>query len=184
MRINIKAEVDKTQLQRLKFAIEKLISAVQLQKNDYPYRCAVDYQQSLIKAIMTQKYSGRYAPYHPRYRLWKEQYSATTGYHVLKGDFVKSIKVFKVGTGKNQGWAGGVFPGSMDTGGKSWFGKGDRGRPKSIEMYIGIMEGVYSTYVQRHPRRPLFEPVREDYAENGWKKRGLEALQRIGRSWS
>lgn len=184
MTINFKVEVNKVQLDRILFAMEKLISAVQLQKNDHCYRCAVDYQQLVIGAITSQKYAP-YTPYVKRYKEWKEKYGKLSGFHRLGGDLVKNIKSFKTGVGKNQGWAGGVVPGSMDTGGKSWRGKGDKGPPKSIEFYAGIMEGkVKVRRKQNHPLRKVFEPVRNEYAKGGFLLRGEETLQKIGRNWS
>jgi hypothetical protein len=64
----------------------------------------------------------------------------------------------------------------MDSGGKSWFGKGQagpKGPSKSIEMYGRVEEN----------RRPIFAPSMREYEKNGYQKRGDEMLERIKADW-
>ena len=85
---------------------------------------------------------------------------------------MKSLGAYKLGGG----YIGGVQPGAMDSGGKSWYGKGKmgaKGESKSIEMYGRVEEH----------RRPVFTPTMDEYEKDGWQKRGDEMLKRIEADW-
>jgi len=68
----------------------------------------------------------------------------------------------------------GIPSGIYDKGGKSWFGSGDKGPPKSIAMYGKKAEKL----------RPMFKPTQDEYAKNDWEKRGEQALHEIKRGWA
>ena len=75
-----------------------------------------------------------------------------------------------------EGYLGGVHPGAMDSGGKSWHGKGKKGpkgESKSIEMYGRVGEN----------KRPVFEPVMEEYKKAGWQKRIDTFMKRMEADW-
>jgi hypothetical protein len=153
-------------------------------KDEMQRRCAVDYFQLVVKNIFSMN-SPRPA-YVPRYRTWKYEYG-WNGYPSpwrLGGDLVKSLSAFK----SKKGWVGGVPENAMDSGGKSWFGKGSKGgsgKSKPITMYGSVMEyGGSWPKAGNHPARPVFGPTAEEYAADGWLKRGDEALQEIGKEWS
>ena len=136
---------------------------------------------------MTQRFAGGYAPYNTRYARWKEQFAATTGYHVLKGDAIKALTVQKVRVYKwVQIWFSGIPEGVKDTGGKSWlYPLGSlKGKPKSIAMYMYVGEygGNYGKG-GKHPKRAVFGPSMVEYSRQGQKKRGGEYLKDIERQW-
>jgi len=143
-------------------------------------RCAIGYAQLLVRNIMTQKHMGGYAPYHPRYRQFKQDYFAG-GWWRLKGDLVKNIVNFREGVG----WMGGVPAGVFDTGGKSWFGMGRKGKRKQIAMYarVGEFGGKLPRGGGDHPARPIFQPTTEEYADGEWLKQGGLAMKDIEGSW-
>jgi len=149
-------------------------------------RCAIDYYQLVMKKILAMN-SPRPA-YSKRYRNWKYEYG-WMGYPSpwrLKGDLVNSLTAFKA----SNGWIGGVPIGAVDSGGKSWFGKGSKGplgKAKPIAMYGTVMEkgGDYTAQGGGvHPARPVFGPAAEEYAREGWMRRGMEAVNELKKSWA
>ena len=172
-------------MSRYKAALEKVRNSVNtFGVDEMQRRCAVDYYQLVIKNIM-----GKTRPipgYVPRYRAWKYEYG-WEGYPSpwrLRGDLVKSLTAFRNTGG---GWYGGV-PRGASAGGKSWFGKGSKGasgKMKSIGKYGWVMEyGGSWPRAGAHPPRPVFGPSAKEYAAQGWRKRGAEALSRIRKAWS
>ncbi|GAF75517.1 unnamed protein product [marine sediment metagenome] len=132
-------------------------------------RCAIGYAQVLVRNIMSTGYP--IPPYSERYAKWKKKYGKK-GYPAtwqLFGDLVKNIANFKSGIG----WMGGIQAGIFDSGGKSWLGKGDKGRPKRIAMYAAVNER----------KRPIFRPTMEEYADTDWLKQAGLAMKNIERSW-
>jgi len=169
----IKIEINQADKQRIFSALDRIKSVADVQvKDTMQMKCAVDYYQLVMKNIQSRNRPG--LAYSKRYRNWKYEYS-WSGYPApwrLRGDLVKSLGAYRFG----DGYIGGVQPGAMDTGGKSWFGKGKegpKGPSKSIEMYGRVEEH----------RRPVFKPAKEEYAKDGWIKRGNELLKRIGAEW-
>ena len=169
----ISIEINKADVARLVSALDRIETTVKVQVPDtMQFKCAVDYYQLVMTNIM--KMSSPNPPYSERYGNWKKKYG-WQGYPSpwrLKGDLVKSLGAYKFG----EGYIGGVEPGAMDSGGKSWFGKGKsgaKGPSKSIEMYGRVGEN----------RRPVFTPTMEEYAKDGWQKRGDEMLKRIEADW-
>lgn len=100
---------------------------------------------------------GGYKPYHPAYAEWKKKYGKLSGFWSLTGDLFENTKSFRV----KGGYFGGISSNVTDRGGKSWYGAGDKGPPKSIAMYGTVMEeGLKNTRGSGdHPKRPLFRPV-------------------------
>lgn len=133
-------------------------------------KCAIGYTQLLVKNIMTEKYASGYASYHPRYRVWKRQYAPGKGFWRLKDDLVRNLGPFRQGNG----WMGGVPAGALDTGGKSWFGKGDIGKRKPMAMYATINER----------KRPIFEPTMDEFALSAWPEQAGLAMKDIERAWT
>jgi len=169
----ISVEVNKTDQARLFKALERLLNVVKVQGTDtMQWKCATEFYQLVMKNI--SKRSRPSPAYSKRYRNWKYEYG-WMGYPSpwrLRGDLVKSLGAYRLG----DGYLGGVQPGARDSGGKSWFGKGKlgpKGPAKSIEMYGRVEEH----------RRPLFKPTQDEYAKDGWLKRGDEMLKRMGAEW-
>lgn len=175
MQLKFDVSINKDQFSNIMFSLEKMLGQLELEENDLNYRCSVDYQQLVIGNINQQKF--KYPSYRDRYAKWKRKYS-NEGFHKLAGDLVNNIKVFKVGTNE---WMGGVTPGVVDSGGKSWFYPlGDkRGKRKVIAMYATVME----LGLNNHPARPIFKDTREEYAANTWENRGIESLKKVTRNW-
>jgi len=174
-------------LKRYMRALENLqMTALGFCQDEMQRRCAVDYFQLVVKNLMAGNRPG--PAYTPRYRTWKYEYG-WEGYpspRRLRGDLVRSLTAFRKSSG--HGWAGGVPPGAMDAGGKSWFGKGadgPKGKSKSIGMYGWVMEhGGSWPQAGTHPKRPIFEPTAKEYASEGWGKRGKEALDELKKGWA
>jgi hypothetical protein len=171
--MQISVKIDQADLQRLMSALDGVQSVVKVQGGDtMQWKCATDYYQ-LVMANMLKMRSPS-PGYSMRYRNWKYEYG-WMGYPSpwrLRGDLMRSLGSYRYG----DGYLGGVQPGAMDSGGKSWFGKGrlgPSGKIKSIEMYGNVEEA----------RRPLFEPTMDEYAGAGWLKRGDEMLGKIEARW-
>ena len=165
-------------------ALDRIERVAKAQMRILPFLCATDYHHLLIGNLLSQKFYGQYPRYSPRYAHWKtEVVLKGSQFWLLYGDLVKSITIFERAdrmTPTRGAWMGGVPAGVHDRGGKSWFGKGDKGKPKPIAMYGRVMEFGLHT----HPERPLFKPTMDEYASAGWKKRGAEALNKIRMAWS
>jgi len=136
---------------------------------------------------MTQKFAGGYAPYNTRYQRWKEQFAATTGYHVLKGDAVKAIVAELVRKYKwTSVWFSGIPDGVKDAGGKSWLYPlgSPKGKAKSIAMYMYVSEhgGDYGLG-GKHLKRPVFGPSAVEYSRAGHQRRGAEYLKNVEGAW-
>lgn len=139
--------------------------------------CAIEYYQLVHKNIMSEKYAGSYAPYSKAYAKWKKKKDYKyPGWWKLNLDLIKALTIFKQG----DGYVGGVPPGVMDTGGKSY----GKGRPYKIAKYGWIAEwgGVFAG--QAHPARAVFQPTMDEYAKDSWKKKGQEALNKVGGAWA
>ena len=172
----ISIEIKQADMTRMVSALERLQQTVKIQGLDtMQFKCAVDYYQLVTEKIMKR---NRPSPaYSKRYRNWKYEYG-WSGYPSpwrLRGDLVKSLGSYRY----KEGYLGGVQPGAMDSGGKSWFGKGKedpKGPIKPIEMYGRVEE-----YGKK--KRPVFEPAMEEYKKDGWVKRQDEMLKRLEADW-
>ena len=175
---------------RLLWATHKVEDNVNFLKMEMPRDMALDCQRQLISNIVSQKYVGEWGTgraYHPRYRVWKEQYGRAGGmkFWILWGDLLKNIKVFKENyVGRHWGWKAGIQASAMDTGGKSWLGMGQRGRSKPIAWYARILEygGVFGEG-GTHPPRPVFGPTLRDFHKEEGPKYLSQAAIRILRQW-
>jgi len=168
-------------------AINKISAEAKRLLNWFPEICAIDYSHLVVGNIMRQKHMGSYAPYNTRYAAWKVKYGrAGGGYWRLMGDLVKNITHFKVSTlvMGDVSWMGGIPFGVTDTGGKSWFGRGDRGKAKSIAMYGHVMEwGGYYPGAGYHPPRPIFAPSLNEYIHYGLRERTREVVKSLIGKW-
>ena len=162
-------------------------------KMEMPRDMAIDCQRNLIAAIVSQKYVGEWGgagrTYHPRYRVWKEQYGGGgMKFWILWGDLLKAIKVFKQKyIGRHWGWMAGIQAGTMDKGGKSWLGTSQRptGRPKPIAWYAGILEwGGEFGEGGYHPPRPVFGPTLRDFHKEEGPKYLSTAALRVLVQWA
>jgi len=172
----ISVKINQADTARIMGALNRLQTTVKVQgKDTMQFKCATDYYQLVLNNI-NKRHSPRPA-YSRRYKNWKYEYG-WQGYPSpwkLKGDLVQSLGSFRFG----DGYLGGVQPGARDSGGKSWHGKGKKGQKgtyKSIEMY-----GRVGEYGKK--KRPVFEPTMEEYAKDGWQKRGDEMITRMGADW-
>lgn len=175
----IRIYFDANQLRRWMSALNDVEKRVPFQVTENMQRtCSIDYAHRVMRNIMGGRYGAGSPPvpsYHPRYARWKLENFGNIGTWRLKGDLVRNITFFKV----ENGWMGGVPNGVYDSGGKSWYGQGDRGGTKEIARYGRANEfGLH--------KRPVFGPTRQEYmedADDGWMKRGEEVLVRIGQRW-
>lgn len=179
--IKLEIEFDRSDVMRYIRALRRIQRAVDREKVELPYRCAVGYVNMLRHNIMTQKHMGTYPPYNPRYASWKSQYFATTGFWVMRGAVVRALTVYR--DRHPQRWIGGLPPNAGTVPGSSWFGPPGRGKPKSINMYAHVNEygGHYGGAY--HPERPIFRPTKIEYERNEFPKRVSESKNIIGRSW-
>lgn len=168
-------------LNRILRALKRVTRAKDREKVELPYRCATDYVFALTRNIMTQRFAGGYPPYNPRYRDWKGQYFASTGFWVMRGALVNALTVYR--DGRPTRWVGGLPPNAGTVPGSSWFGPPGTGKPKSINMYAYVNEygGLYAGYY--HPPRPVFRPTKVEYERRGFPDRIEESKRIIGRSW-
>jgi len=169
----ISVEVNQADINRIVSSLKRIETTVKVQGMDtMQFKCATDFYQLVMLNIM--KRSMPRPAYSKRYRNWKYEYG-WMGYPApwkLRGDLVKSLGAYRLA----DGYIGGVEPGAMDSGGKSWFGEGKaggKGPSKPIEMYGRVEEN----------RRPIFGPSMNEYAKDGWLKRGDEMLKRIEADW-
>jgi hypothetical protein len=179
--INLEIVFDRSDISRYLRALKRIERAVNREKVELPYRCAVDYVNLLRYNIMTQKGMGSYPPYNPRYESWKSQYFATTGFWVMRGSIINSLTVYRAG--HVQRWVGGLPPNAGSVPGSSWFGPPGTGRPKSINMYAYVNEYGGNYGGAYHPPRPIFRPTKIEYQRSGFGKRVKESKDLIGRSW-
>ena len=169
-------KIDRQMLGRIINAINVVERAVRTERSELPYRCAVDYLGVVRKNITQGTYATNYPPYNPKYAKWKvETMMAGSTFWILKRDLLRSLTVIK----KRWGYVGGIPLGAMDSGGKSWYGRGGKGKRKPITMYAKTIEFGLG----KQPARPVFEPSANEYAEDGWKKQGKESLRKIKDAW-
>lgn len=169
--ITVDAQFDKTQLKKLLSRLSLVQRTVHYYIDspaELPRKMALSYIANIRSFIMFQKGMVKYQGYDPDYAEWKRQYGRGRGYWSLYGDLFTALSVFR----KGKDWFGGVNYYAMDSGGKSWFGKGDRGAPKKIAMYGSVMEEGIKTSIRGsgvHPARPLFTPVLKDFVSSASK---------------
>lgn len=160
---------------------------VHRQAEDLPRKNSIDYVMLLIRNIQTQKFSGTYAPYNPRYAEWKSQYGKRQGFHQLAGDLVNALRSFRIvstRSGVTAAYMGGITQGITDSGGKSWFGEGNKGKNKSISMYARVSEfGGNFGRGGVHPARPVFTPTALEYDDGGRNIRSKETVSKIKNRW-
>jgi len=176
-------------LRRWYAATHKLEKEANKEWDENPKRNAIGYSNLLITNIMMQKGMGHYPSYHPYYAYWKAQYGlGGGGFWRLMGDLVKSITHFRVTETRKKQWKsymGGVPSSAVDSGGKSWFGRGDKGPPKRIAMYGYVMEyGGTWAKAGVHPPRPLFGPTAEEYQKVQWWKELEVTRSKLVNTWS
>lgn len=148
-------------------------------------RCATGFHHLLLNNLnsATAKYSYQY--YTRKYAAWKKLRSGygSAGWWKLSGDLINAVIKRKT-SGRVKGWIVGIND-IKDSGGKSWHGKGDIGKPKQIGMYATVMEhgGNLPHGGGKHPPRPLFGPTRDEYADDYWPSEGIRALRSIRGRW-
>jgi len=169
----ISVQVDQQDAARLFAAADRVYHTIETQgKDTMQFKCATDYYQ-LVMANIMKRHSPKPA-YSKRYRNWKYEYG-WMGYPSpwrLGGDLIRSLGAYRY----DKGYIGGVQPGVMDSGGKSWFGEGKnkpKGPSKSIEMYGRVEEH----------RRAVFAPTMVEYAKTGWITRLNELKKRAESDW-
>lgn len=173
--LNIGIRFDVSDARRFRRATNKVYTRAKYWIEDEMQRqCAIKLANNIYIAIKFGKYS--YQPYNLRYENWKNTYFPGKPFWELKGDLAKALQAFKTPRGN---WAAGVPAGIMDSGGKSWFGTGDKGRPKEIAMYGSINERL----------RPLWKPeseafIDEAFIDNDWRQQARMALKEIGKGWN
>ena len=181
--IVFKIEYNKHHLNRIQSAFKRVKETVKSERKKMPRLCALDFRDLLSRNIMTQKFAGSYAPYNPRYKLWKEQnsgYGAGGGFWILSGKIVSSLTVYN-DKGDTRWFSG--LPKKMPVDRPSWLKAGKTGKTVDINLVAHVNEfgGQYGSYY--HPPRPVFIPTKNEYAKSGFLKRGKDSLKIIGRSW-
>jgi hypothetical protein len=170
----LKVSFKEIDYQRIMNALRKLdVLAPVIIEDDMQRACATDFYQLVFSNIVTRKYTSTDPRYSKRYAEWKMDNVGHLHPWLLKGDLLEALTGFKSKTG----WMGGIPAGVMDSGGKSWRGSLDIGPAKSIAWYGRILE-----YNRKKPR-PVFQPTTEEYARNGWKIQGRNALRQVGNLW-
>lgn len=166
------ASLNETDFRRIQKAVDRLIVSARRAQTECPRTLAEGYVEEVREAIISSKYSSKYQDYNERYEEWKHKHGKGLRFWDLFGDLISNLHAFPV----ESGFFGGIPSGTMDSGGKSWLGKGDKGPSKDIAWYGWIMEegGVFvgnAGVTQRHPKRALFTPV-----FNSYKIRARKAL--------
>jgi hypothetical protein len=170
----------KGHMNRIKDALSNILRKANIEKQDFPYFCAVGFKDLLLKNLLSQKFSATYQPYSEKYADWKtKKMLMGSTFWRLYGDLLASIEIVKDGSG----WFAGIPKGVMDSGGKSMGGSRSNriGRPKYIGMYATIMERGNLKGTQ--PARPAFDPSTEEYAAKEWITEGDKALRRFKALW-
>jgi hypothetical protein len=195
-------------------AVERLKDNLDRQAHtELPRRMAYEFKNILIENMSQQKFVagwGSGASYNPEYRKWK--YSAlggNLGFWFLKGDLLKSIKVWPLSTmgiaspkmstrrsgaylggAKSRPYMVGIPAGKYDTGHKSWYSRpweGDYyGKRKLIAMYAHVLEFGGDFRAQKggkHPKRSVFTPSLIGYRRREARSTAGRTLRQIGR-WS
>jgi len=187
--ITFKAEFKKDDERRYKNALNKLERRVNywllFRGGEFNRRCAQWYANRVIDNIHQQRFSARWPGYSFLYGMWKRTYFPGTAAYkwMLKGDLLDNIMYIREGGG----WFGGIPAGIYDTGGKSWFGRGDVGRPKEIAMYARVLEygGDYSALGGGfHYPRPLFRPTFEQFLKTDVPRFVDTMMKDIERQWT
>jgi len=164
------------QYNRWKRAVDKLRARAMSEKDNLPRRMSIEYIDDIRKNIHSGRFNGTYRSYNPRYADWKYGvYKSIGSFWVLSGDLVASLKSQK----KQKGWFGGIPAGVYDSGGKSWLGKGNRGRKMPIAQYANWME--YGRAGQ--PSRPLFRPTLIEYSAGKGLTQLADARRKLMGEW-
>jgi hypothetical protein len=191
--ITVDAQFDKGQLKQVLHRLSLVQKAVHYYIDSpaqLPRKLALYYVANIRMFIMYQKFMSNYQGYNPDYAAWKQKYGKGRGFWNLYGDLVTNLSVFR----KGRDWFGGISYYAMDSGNKSWFGEGDKGKVKRIAMYGSVMEEGIRVSTNRsgvHPARPLFTPVLKDFASSQSKATQGQAwtisekmLMIVGDYWS
>jgi hypothetical protein len=170
-------------------AVTRMVYYYMQPPGELPRMLSIKYVEEVRKYLLDAR-RGRfgYTPYNAEYSEWKKKFGRYSGFWSLFGDLVENVKSSRA----EGGYFGGVVSTAMDRGGKSWYGKGDKGESKSIAMYGTVMEegspNIRGSGV--HPARPLFVPVFKEFVYS--KSRGEagmawgicdSALMKIGSKW-
>jgi len=167
-----KVRIEQKDIRRINRALSRVFRSVVGQQNVLPRDQAFQHTNLLIFNINHQSIIV-YKTLNKRYREWKQKYGKGPGkfkYWVLFGDLLKNIN-----TSQTRGmYFSGIRSGIYDTGGKSWLGQGDKGKPKEIGMYAS----------ENEKRRPVFGPTENEYAHSADRKKLVEkGARHILRSW-
>jgi len=140
------------------------------------------YSSKVIANILSKKWS--FMPYVQRYSDWKAKVGlGSQPFWKLKGDLVASINNFQ----EKGGWVGGI-PGSVtDSGGKSWFGKLDKGDSKRIAMIATVLEygGDYRARKGGyHFPRPVLSNTLDEFEQQNYDGIPDRVMSDIERNWS
>ena len=191
--LTVEAEFDKTQLKQVLSRlnlVQKTVHYYIESPGQLPKKLALKYIANLRSFIMFQRGMSSYQGYNTDYADWKSQYGKGGGFWKLYGDLFTALSVFN----KQTGWFAGVPYGTLDSGGKSWFGSGNKGAPSWIAMYGSVMEEGLKTSIRGsgvHPARLLFVPILKDFvyskskgAQGGAWDLADKMLEIVGDYWS
>lgn len=183
--INVAPIINQLQLQNVMDAMWRVFGVAHFYTDEGPRLMSIKYVEQIRAAILSQNHMAGYAPYNASYKKWKEEVGkGGLGFWRLRGDLLTALGSHKDPQG---GWVGGIPAGRMDSGGKSWYGKLDRGEPKSIAMYGNVMEFGWARRTRKgggvHPPRPLFEPLLNDFKQLTAPIMGETFLQQLENEW-
>jgi len=183
MAFSLQFELNPNDKRKFLTACDRLMANIPHASRKINQDSAYALQQNLISNISSQKFS--YPAHNERYSEWKQQYGKGKGksdFWNLYGDLLKAIQV-KIVQWKDQSeFFVGIPPKIQDSGGKSWFGVGEKGATKEILSYALIMEKGGQNGKQ--PPRPLFEPTEGEFGASDRRSRiANQGLIRILQSW-
>ncbi|MHA2265879.1 MAG: hypothetical protein ACXAEN_26095 [Candidatus Thorarchaeota archaeon] len=176
----VRAYFEPSDFLRIMRALQALEKESAKLEKELPRRNAIDYQHLLHKNISSGA-NIPHVPYSERYAKWKRDYGLYQDVWQLNQYLLNAITFWK--DDDNQ-WRAGIPAGVYDSGGTSWYGAGDRGAAKPIAMYAKVVEYGLWHGREGYKARPVFGPTKEEYAKEGYLKRGERALSQLGAKWT
>jgi len=162
----------RTDLRRWLSAVVRVQATAIRERNRLPRTCSIDYYQLVYRNIVSQKHTGGYPLYHPRYAKWKERVAAQMDYWRLFNILLKNLKSFRVQSEQDEvAYMGGIDNNAVGRHGKK------------IAMYGTAVETGYFGPGTRRKPRPIFKPSGIEYSNKSWKRRNFSSLNKIKEAW-
>jgi hypothetical protein len=161
---------------RIMNAFDRVSATYLREEDDLPFRCATGFANFVRSKIFSGQLPSQNPSYNERYLAWKKAYGDFQRPWMLMGDLALAITIFR---NEGGGWHGGIPGDVLDSGGKSWFGQGDRGPSKPIAMYARTLESG----LPPQKKRPVFEPATEEFRQTEMPKQINRSKQLIREQW-